>query len=244
MVSTDNLYKFQDEILLHLSDFVSAGNRFPFFLTGGTALVGFHLKSFYRISYDLDFFSTEDISERDVEPIITFLSQKFKLGLSAKSTENGIFIYEIKRKDISIKVDFVNDPFLQVFEPQKLEGTELFIDPLKAIYFRKVYALIDLYVNERPVDRIKDILDLMKLSKYYMPLSDFVKEFVEIWRQNFESEMQTGLIAGALREIFNLLPFHKKEIASSLQKIYYTNVKYREIEKWVSQQIRLLKSIM
>ena len=242
MTNTDKLYKLQDEILLNLSDFVSGGNRFPFFLTGGTALVRFHLRSSYRISYDLDFFSTESISEKDIEPIVTFLSGKFKIGLIAKNSKNGIFIYEIKGKNVQIKVDFVNDPFLQIFEPQKLEETKLLIDSIQAIYFRKVYALIDLYINERPIDRIKDILDLMELSKRYMPLPDFIREFVEIWRQNFESRIEAGLVAGALREIFNLLPYHKEKIEVLLSEIYYSNVGYAEIEKWVSEQVRLLRS--
>jgi len=244
VTNTDKLYKLQDEILLNLSDFVSGGNRFPFFLTGGTALVRFHLRSSYRISYDLDFFSTESISEKDIEPIVTFLSRKFEIGLIAKNNKDGIFIYEIKGKNVQIKVDFVNDPFLQIFEPQKLEGTKLLIDSIQAIYFRKVYALIDLYINERPIDRIKDILDLMELSKRYMPLPDFIREFVEIWRQNFESRIEAGLVAGALREIFNLLPYHKEKIEALLSEIYYSNVGYAEIEKWVSEQVRLLKSTM
>jgi len=90
-----------------------------------------------------------------------------------------MFVYEVEERGLSIKVDFVRDPFLQVFEPKELEGTSLLIDSMRAIYFRKVYTLIDLYVQERSVDRIKDILDLMELSRSFMPLADFVREFVE-----------------------------------------------------------------
>ncbi len=202
------------------------------------------MRNSYRISYDLDFFSTKGISEEDVEPIITFLSGKFEVGLIARNNKSGLFIYEIKGMDVSIKLDFVNDPFLQIFEPQKLEGTELLIDSIQAIYFRKVYALIDLYINERPIERVKDILDLMELSKHYKPLPDFIREFVEVWRQNFESRIEAGLVAGVLREIFNLLPYHKEKIEVLLSEIYYSSVGYAEIEKWVSEQMRLLKSSM
>ncbi len=214
------LYELQDKILALLSDFVSAGNKFPFFLTGGTALVRFHFKSSYRISYDLDFFSTEDITESDVQHIAEFLSERVNVELKARNEEEKIFFYEVAEKDISVKLDFVKDPFLQVFEPQTLKETNLLIDSIKAIYFRKVYAIIDLYINERPVDRIKDILDLIELSKRYIPLPDFVKEFVEIWHQNFESRIQAGMIAGALRDIFLHLSYHEEEIGNLLQRIY------------------------
>jgi predicted nucleotidyltransferase component of viral defense system len=50
------LYSLQDEILSALSEFAKK-NDFPFVLTGGTTLVRFLLKGFYRVSYDLDFFS-------------------------------------------------------------------------------------------------------------------------------------------------------------------------------------------
>jgi len=237
------LYELQDRILMSLSDFVAAGNKFPFFLTGGTALVRFHFKSAYRVSYDLDFFSTENVTKEDVKRVASFLSDRFNISLKAEDVEEEIFVYEVKEGELSVKVDFVRDPFLQVFEPEELEGTSLLIDSMRAIYFRKVYALIDLYVHERPVDRIKDVLDLMELSKSFMPLSDFVGEFVEIWRQNFETKIQFGLVVGALRDIFLALPYHKQEIESALKKIYYSSISYEEIEKWLRMQIGLLKGM-
>jgi len=243
MKEIDRLYELQDKILMSLSDFVATGNMFPFFLTGGTALVRFHLKNAYRVSYDLDFFSTEDITKEDVERVAFFLSERFCISLKAESTEEKIFVYEVGEGNLSVKVDFVRDPFLQVFEPKELGGTSLLIDSMWAIYFRKVYALIDLYVHERPVDRIKDILDLMELSRSFMPLADFVREFVEIWRQNFETKIQLGLVVEALRDIFLILPYHKQEIESVLKRIYYSSISYEEIEKWLRMQIRSLKDM-
>jgi len=243
MNEINRLYKLQDKILMSLSDFVATGNRFPFFLTGGTALVRFHFKNAYRVSYDLDFFSTEDITKEDVVRVVSFLSERFCVSLKAESTEEGIFVYEVEERGLSIKVDFVRDPFLQVFEPKELEGTSLLIDSMRAIYFRKVYTLIDLYVQERSVDRIKDILDLMELSRSFMPLADFVREFVEIWRQNFKTKIQLGLVVGALKDIFLVLPYHKEEIESVLKRIYYSSVSYEEIEKWLKMQIGVLQSM-
>ena len=45
MNEINRLYKLQDKILMFLSDFVATGNRFPFFLTGGTALLDFILRT-------------------------------------------------------------------------------------------------------------------------------------------------------------------------------------------------------
>jgi predicted nucleotidyltransferase component of viral defense system len=244
MSEIDKLYELQDKILTSLSDFLNSGNKFPFFLTGGTALVRFHLKITYRISYDLDFFSYEKITKEEVENIISFLFKKFNVSFKAENEEEKIFICELREGDLSVKVDFVEDPFLQVFEPEKLEETNLLIDSIQAIYFRKIYALIDLYIRGRPVDRIKDILDLMELTKKFLPLPDFVRKFVEIWRQNFETKIQAGLIAEALRDIFLVLPYHKQEIESALKRIYYSSIGYEEIEEWVRTQITLLKGMI
>jgi len=239
----NKLYKLQDKILAFLSDLVAAGKPFPFFLTGGTALVRFHLKSAYRISYDLDFFSTEETTKEDVKRIVSSLSERFSVFLKAENEEEKILVYEVREGGLSVKVDFVRDPLLRVFEPEELEGTRLLIDSARAIYFRKVYALIDSYVHGRPVDRIKDILDLMELSRSFMPLSSFIKEFVEIWRQNFETKIHSGLVAGALRDIFLALPYRKQEIESALERIYYSSISYEEMERWLRTQMESLKSM-
>ncbi len=76
MKTFHHLYFLQDEILSALSEFAKK-NDFPFVLTGGTALVRFLLKSSYRVSYDLDFFSVRNISDKEVQEVISFLSQRF-----------------------------------------------------------------------------------------------------------------------------------------------------------------------
>jgi hypothetical protein len=225
----------QDEILSALSEFAKK-NDFPFVLTGGTALVRFLLKSSYRVSYDLDFFSVRNISDKEVQEVISFLSQRFDVRFKGVLgiEEIPIFKYEIVSRNIGIKLDFVQDPFAGIFVPQFLEGTNLMLDSVFAIYFRKLYAVLSASLQGIAIDRIKDILDLMELDRNVKPLPDFVfDDFCKVWRQNFPTKIDPDYIRKTLRRLFLDIGYRKEEVASVLEEIYFSNRTVEEIERWL-----------
>jgi len=184
-----SLYNLQDEILGALSDFARK-EEFPFVLTGGTALVRFLLKRTYRVSYDLDFFyqglSLEEWSKRELE---VFLLGRFPLVdfRSLSSSTLNMWRAVIGNGSLMVAVDFVEDPFSGIFETVPLEDFQ----PLKmetaqeGVYFRKVFAITSYTREEKVIERIKDVVDLIELDKLIF-LQDFILQtYSRIMKQNF-----------------------------------------------------------
>jgi hypothetical protein len=236
------LYELQDEILSALSGFAEE-NGFPFVLTGGTALVRFILKSPYRISYDLDFFSTREFSIQELENVINFLSRNFCVQFKSQSgiAEIPIYKYEISSQECSIKIDFVQDIFCGIFTPSKLPGTVLNMDSADAIYFRKIYTLLSSSVQGIIADRIKDTLDLIQLDTRIKPFTKYVAEdFCEIWKQNIPREITPLHVLKSLKKLFFEVEEKSEEIEKVLQEVYFSKVTTGEILKWLRQKIEEL----
>ena len=241
----ESLYNLQDEILSALSKF-ARDNDFPFILTGGTALVRFLLKSSYRISYDLDFFSIRDFSPQELEQVVDFLSRKFVVTFKGKlgTEEIPIYKYEVSSSTCSVKVDFVYDVFSGVFNPIILPGTFLKIDVVEAVYFRKVYSVLSSSIQGIAVDRIKDVLDLIKLDQEVQPFADYViNEFCKVWKQNVAREVTPAHVLKSLKKLFFDVEERKVEVEEVLHGIYLTNITVGEILRWLRSQIEKLSQL-
>ena len=79
-----------------------------FYLTGGTALSEFYFK--HRISEDLDFFSEQEINDRQLTLWIKETSIKLKSETEVQAL-NGQYTYFFNFPDEVIKVDFAYFPF-------------------------------------------------------------------------------------------------------------------------------------
>ncbi len=125
-----------------------------FYLTGGTALVGFYLP--YRVSDDLDFFSPKEV---DLLSIATFLkSIKNKIGyqefdINTSFNRNLIFL---KFKDSILKTEFTYYPFTQIKKPTLFKKIK--IDSAIDIAANKLFT-----IYQKP--RSRDFMDLFMLCK-------------------------------------------------------------------------------
>jgi len=249
MGQKEELYKLQDEILSALSEFAKE-NDFPFVLTGGTALVRFLLKKHYRISYDLDFFSTTYFSVQEltkvVEEVADFLSKRFHFEIKEPvgTFEIPIVKCEVFSESCGFKIDFVGDNFfLGIFQPVKFL-TNLYIEPLEAIYFRKVYSLLSSFVQGIAIDRIKDTLDLIQLDRNVKPFTDYVVgDFCVIWKQNIPREVSPLHILKPLKKLFLDVEERKEEVDKVLSEVYYTSITTEEVLKWLRFQIVKLSQL-
>jgi predicted nucleotidyltransferase component of viral defense system len=146
----DKLYPFQDEILKIIEDL-----NLEFYLTGGTALGRCYLN--HRYSDDLDFFVNDnDNFKTECNAAIKALKDRWKCDIAATSgTFARIFL---KTRDITLKVDFVNDVPDHFGEIKRFA---LFhrIDSWRNILSNKLCALSRL--------EVKDIVDIVFIAKNY-----------------------------------------------------------------------------
>jgi len=237
------LESFQDKVLNAISEYAMT-EPFPFNLTGGTALIRFHSDVIYRISYDLDFFSTDSIYRFDFSRLEKFLKNRFVLESIDNLMEQGtpFFRFNIVDEDTLLKVEFVEDLFAGAFEGEPLEGYSFKIEPIYAIYTRKIWAVASALENKRESwNRIKDIIDLMHLDKNYMRFEKFfTQKFKVIAKQNgiglSEGRMLTYLYA--LMEIIlkNYIHFEKL-----LEEQYISIYKLGDIIKWLEKKEKALR---
>jgi predicted nucleotidyltransferase component of viral defense system len=162
-----SIYEIQNTIL----DTFYGLSEFPFVFSGGTALSRYYLQ--HRESEDLDFFC-KDIT-LDFEYIYRIINQNLRFkGFICEETERADKTGQIKYiifvvtspTGISIKVDFLEDPFAGMWEPQTRKdytANPVQVDALELIYYRKLYSVT--YGRHSLAERVKDIIDLYFLDK-------------------------------------------------------------------------------
>jgi hypothetical protein len=124
-----------------------------FFLTGGAALAGFHLR--HRTTKDLDLFTTEQRIEEGVAALVEAASG---VGASMESvrTESGFRRYLLRRGTSSVVVDLVLDLAPQIFPDKPLVGT-IRVDPPQEILANKLCTLLSRA-------EIRDLVDVRALE--------------------------------------------------------------------------------
>ncbi len=122
-----------------------------FFLTGGTALSEFYLH--HRLSEDLDFFSTLDVSTQDIDPIIVGYINQYKGATFTRTQYFGLYRYQIQFSDgDTLKMDFNHFYFDQINHGTKYGNLE--IASLWDITVDKTYLIL----GSNP--RSRDYIDL------------------------------------------------------------------------------------
>jgi predicted nucleotidyltransferase component of viral defense system len=236
-----SLYRLQDEILSVLSEFAKE-QEFPFVLTGGTALIRFFFKNSYRVSYDLDFFSDKlDVFKnwKEIESKLRFfLSQKFQIVEFINYSSPSLKIWRgvVGNTDILVNIDFVDDQFSGIFKTVPLRGFPfLKVETAdEGIYFRKVFAVITGVENEKVVKRIKDIVDLIQLSKKE-PFPEFVEhKFIPIMKENF-GLLDIEKFLTKFNLLYKVISKNEKEVAVLLQESLFTRLTVQEILNWIEK---------
>lgn len=127
-----------------------------YYLTGGTALAGFHLK--HRISEDLDFFAKTAAPLETVEKFC--LNATAKLGLKTPTLtrlyDRRIFIFPLEKEEL--KIEFTEYPYTQL-DAMTTIG-KIHIDSIRDIAANKIMAIFDRFEP-------KDYVDLAVLLKKF-----------------------------------------------------------------------------
>ncbi len=241
-----NLYDLQDEILNVLSEYAKE-NNFPFNFTAGTALVRFYSKRPYRISYDLDFFSTSGINNFDFDELNAFLKKKFQKveNLNKLSEKTSLYRLIIFNSNTAVKVDFVEDLFSGAFTGKKLnDDLNINIEPIYAIYTRKIWALVSsLEDRNSSWDRLKDVIDLIELENIYTQFEDFFTgEFKEIAKQN-GIDIPFGKMLSYFQSIEEIILRDYAIFKNLLERDYKCIFKLEEVLKWIEKKQKALRHV-
>lgn len=179
------VYQAQDRIL----KFLKKRKRFPFVLSGGTALSRFYLH--HRFSEDLDFFFEGfEFSFEKIDSHILALQQSgIRCEFLGKTDvpDRFKFCAYLIGDTLPIKTDFLEDPLSGMWNPLEKKsdsGLSFRIDHKDQIYYRKFYAVLEQWYKHQTIRRIKDIVDLYILHTQYRSIEDtidyYLKEHVPI----------------------------------------------------------------
>lgn len=143
----------------HLStlqmDFLTAffQREHRFFLTGGAALVGFHLG--HRETYDLDLFTLDDVVNEGFS-VVQDVAQQMNASLESLQTSPDFRRLLLRRNDDVIVIDLVRERVAQT-SPEKLLVGAIRVDPPEEILANKLCALLSR-------SEIRDLVDVRALE--------------------------------------------------------------------------------
>ena len=127
--------------------------RPEFFLTGGGALVGFHLR--HRQTHDLDLFTTESALD-DGEQTLGEIAAELALELKPMRRSPDFRRFLLSGAVESVVVDLVRDVAPQLFEKVVIGG--IVVDPPEEILANKLCALLS---RTEP----RDLVDVARLEE-------------------------------------------------------------------------------
>ena len=173
-----------------------------FFLTGGGALVGFHLG--HRETEDLDLFATQAVLD---EGLLALAAVAADLGSSIERIADNPFIKRsvIRRGEESVKVDLVFEPVAQWF-PRKREIDGILVDPPEEILANKlctllsraeVRDLVDVLALERAGFRIEDALPAAMRKDGGLTPAQLAAVLSE-WRLGVDAQLPGGVSVAEL----------------------------------------------
>lgn len=159
----EQLYPLQDRFL----NFFDTHSDGKFYLTGGTALSRFYYH--HRYSDDLDFFSVKEFTNFR-ETLSKFLddARKKSFSIDVETISDHFFRLYVKEKEISLKIDFVNEIVFHWGDTIKFQLFSC-VDNQMNILSNKISC-----INRHEV---KDIVDIWVLAKQ---LSFSWKDIIDI----------------------------------------------------------------
>lgn len=124
-----------------------------FFLTGGAALVGFHLG--HRETHDLDLFTLDDVMNEGFA-VVTEVAQQLGASLESLQTSPDFRRLLLRRDAEAVVVDLVRDRVAQAV-PEKMVVGEIRVDPPEEILANKLCALLSR-------SEVRDLVDVRALE--------------------------------------------------------------------------------
>ncbi len=156
-----------------------------FFLTGGGALAGFHLK--HRRTKDLDLFTVEAVLDQGVATLYE-VARSLGASIEALQTAATFRRFLLRRGDESAMVDLVQDLAPQLYPDKLMIGT-IRVDPPEEILANKLCALLSRA-------EVRDLVDLYTLAKRGFSIENAVGE-----ASQKDGGMSPGQLAWILSEI-------------------------------------------
>src|SRR5258705_3648182 len=132
MASSNELTPLQQEVLKRFFR-----HEKGFFLTGGAALVGYHLH--HRVTSDLDLFTLSDLAFERGPFVMRSISHELGAQLDVRQDAPGFKRYALSLPRDGVVVDLVREqvPQLVVDKP---EGDGVLLDPVEEIFANKLTA--------------------------------------------------------------------------------------------------------
>ena len=184
-----------------------------FYFTGGTALSVFHLD--HRLSEDLDFFTSGDISTDITTPLATSIAET--LHLSVKFTQiNNTYIYEFGPEDaFELKIDFALYPYKRLEKGFMYQNIS--IDSMIDIGANKIAAVTDRI-------EVKDFADLFFILQHCTTW-----DLLRAYEKKFGVELDLVLFCSNLLavESFEYLPNMIKPLTLNELKTYFFSLSDR-----------------
>jgi predicted nucleotidyltransferase component of viral defense system len=156
-----------------------------FFLTGGGALAGFHLK--HRRTKDLDLFTVEEALDQGVATLHE-VARSLEASIEALRTAATFKRFLLRRGEDSVMVDLVQDLAPQIY-PEKLMIGTIRLDPPEEILANKLCALLSRA-------ELRDLVDIYTLAKRGFSVEHAVSEAAQK-----DGGMSPGQLSWILSEI-------------------------------------------
>ncbi len=125
-----------------------------FFLSGGAALVGFHLG--HRVTEDLDLFSVKEMVFERGPHVLADAVAMLGASMVTRQEATGFHRYFVSRGDEAVIVDLVLDRVPQLYA-DKLDCDGIRVDPPAEILVNKLNTIVSRC-------EIRDLVDLMALE--------------------------------------------------------------------------------
>ena len=184
------------ELFVELTDFYEV--RDLFYLTGGTALSGFHLG--HRVSYDIDMFTWKDLLQLEMGEIALMLRSHFGRRLTERvEAKSSFWSFYVDNVKIDMLVDLeVEKDKLCFWNGRMIASPELLLEQkLGAFFSRTLFqVLVDIFFIVDTFD-----LDMETLMNFYwkasrreaaledIPMSIAILSY---FHKNFGKEVETG----------------------------------------------------
>ena len=136
-----------------------------FFLSGGGALVGFHLK--HRETTDLDLFTASADAFERVRLSFPHLAKDLGGSLSVLQDAPGFRRVVVERSSEALVVDLVRDIGPQLHEKAEIDG--IIVDSIEEIFSNKLTTLVGR-------QEVRDLVDVLELERRGLRVEAFLAE--------------------------------------------------------------------
>ena len=136
-----------------------------FFLSGGGALVGFHLK--HRETTDLDLFTSSGEAFERARLSLPLLAESLGGSLSVLQDAPGFRRVVLECRSDALVVDLVRDVGPQLHEKTEIDG--IIVDPVEEIFSNKLTTLVSR-------QEIRDLVDVLELERLGLRVEAFLAE--------------------------------------------------------------------